>query len=158
MKAATVLAAAFNMDKAISIHAAREGGDMHTSEKETSHKVFQSTPPVKAATGQNANGVPLIIISIHAAREGGDLRTFRKIFESNLFQSTPPVKAATLLALNIVNGNIKFQSTPPVKAATRDRKTEKHDYRISIHAAREGGDCLELHVRRMDDDFNPRRP
>ena len=72
MKAATVLAAAFNMDKAISIHAAREGGDMHTSEKETSHKVFQSTPPVKAATLPRDCVARTGRISIHAAREGGD--------------------------------------------------------------------------------------
>ena len=57
---------------AISIHAAREGGDM----------VWYCYNSVN-------------MISIHAAREGGDDVTddFKKIIKT--FQSTPPVKAAT---------------------------------------------------------------
>ncbi len=35
---------------------------------------FQSTPPVKAATEQHAVLRPEFFISIHAAREGGDQR------------------------------------------------------------------------------------
>ena len=35
-------------------------------------KVFQSTPPVKAATFQHCIFNVNVIISIHAAREGGD--------------------------------------------------------------------------------------
>ena len=57
---------------AISIHAAREGGDASTFSKTPVAGVFQSTPPVKAAT---RHGVLLKCcqpISIHAAREGGD--------------------------------------------------------------------------------------
>ena len=34
---------------------------------------FQSTPPVKAATGYIEYAHPLTAISIHAAREGGDI-------------------------------------------------------------------------------------
>ena len=34
--------------------------------------IFQSTPPVKAATCNASRVLPTIIISIHAAREGGD--------------------------------------------------------------------------------------
>ena len=45
------MAAAFNMDKAISIHAAREGGDFYSS---STFDIYR--------------------ISIHAAREGGDAR------------------------------------------------------------------------------------
>ena len=47
-----VLAAAFNMDKAISIHAAREGGDLNYIVKSLHVGLFQSTPPVKAATAE----------------------------------------------------------------------------------------------------------
>ena len=36
-----------------------------------------------------------------------------------------------------------FQSTPPVKAATRLKKTSSGGLSISIHAAREGGDCFK---------------
>ena len=33
---------------------------------------FQSTPPVKAATAQHKVFAELVAVSIHAAREGGD--------------------------------------------------------------------------------------
>ena len=78
----------------ISIHAAREGGDMTCTMTDTIYKIFQSTPPVKAATDSSrlsaftrkfqstppvkaATGLPMATdeqdgISIHAAREGGD--------------------------------------------------------------------------------------
>ena len=78
----------------ISIHAAREGGDLQKSRKATRIKRFQSTPPVKAATIQ--------IIAF--------------VFDKT-FQSTPPVKAATLFK-STHSASKSFQSTPPVKAAT----------------------------------------
>ena len=37
---------------------------------------------------------------------------------------------------------MEFQSTPPVKAATMRSSYHFRIYAISIHAAREGGDCL----------------
>ena len=57
----------------ISIHAAREGGDCCQHLTDFTPAKFQSTPPVKAATGLSMGG-----------------------FLPNRFQSTPPVKAATL--------------------------------------------------------------
>ena len=79
---------------------------------------FQSTPPVKAATGSffcpryclpisihaAREGGDLLFwiytqarrISIHAAREGGDGFGFCPCRRAERFQSTPPVKAATL--------------------------------------------------------------
>ena len=38
--------------------------------------IFQSTPPVKAATGAVVDNIAPVLISIHAAREGGDLPAF----------------------------------------------------------------------------------
>ena len=56
----------------ISIHAAREGGDLSFVLHSRTSATFQSTPPVKAATVfTEGTDIPLII-SIHAAREGGD--------------------------------------------------------------------------------------
>ena len=40
----------------ISIHAAREGGDLTAAWAQQRHGLFQSTPPVKAATAQEAAG------------------------------------------------------------------------------------------------------
>ena len=85
----------------ISIHAAREGGDV-----------------VIAGIAIGAK------ISIHAAREGGDVGGSRGHSGTRRFQSTPPVKAATFLQL-LQPFRIRFQSTPPVKAAT-DTATSTH--------------------------------
>ena len=56
----------------ISIHAAREGGDCPPSKVYAASPPFQSTPPVKAATGIAVATYSNDGISIHAAREGGD--------------------------------------------------------------------------------------
>ena len=58
----------------ISIHAAREGGDPATHIRLNYDVLFQSTPPVKAATDKPDTKDKLGGISIHAAREGGDGR------------------------------------------------------------------------------------
>ena len=80
MKAATYCSANGIIPTIISIHAAREGGDLESLIHLREDFLFQSTPPVKAATCPAAV-VPLAFaISIHAAREGGDsisIRTFR---------------------------------------------------------------------------------
>ena len=78
MKAATIMYSSFNPDTYISIHAAREGGDVYSADK-----------------------AMYVKISIHAAREGGDhTPTFKRMIILK-FQSTPPVKAATFYALRL---------------------------------------------------------
>ena len=97
--------------------------------------LFQSTPPVKAATiGTNVE-YGEVVISIHAAREGGDPTNLATFCLTAAFQSTPPVKAATERASCGVQPSL-FQSTPPVKAATREADVTLADYKY----------------------FNPRRP
>ena len=59
-----------------------------------------------------------------------------------IFQSTPPVKAATAAEDKGAGRRAAFQSTPPVKAATKQQKKDTRSAKISIHAAREGGDAL----------------
>ena len=56
----------------ISIHAAREGGDVCNDKTDINADIFQSTPPVKAATFRAGAASTATLISIHAAREGGD--------------------------------------------------------------------------------------
>ena len=79
----------------ISIHAAREGGDVSCAEYDINSKEFQSTPPVKAATIRGETETANTYISIHAAREGGDYFDCFPHSWLKIFQSTPPVKAAT---------------------------------------------------------------
>ena len=59
-------------DSGISIHAAREGGDARAALMQPPYAIFQSTPPVKAATAKPFFLAVFVPISIHAAREGGD--------------------------------------------------------------------------------------
>ena len=118
VKAATFTSPFFVGCSGISIHAAREGGDVGF---------------ILYACAFS--------ISIHAAREGGDLALEVAIFVFGRFQSTPPVKAATISAQYSVIRRL-FQSTPPVKAATVIVSRIIRTGCISIHAAREGGDPL----------------
>ena len=97
-------------------------------------QLFQSTPPVKAATGYVSRKRLGIIISIHAAREGGD-------------------------SLHLLGNDIPEIS---IHAAREGGDVNPFFFtiiaRISIHAAREGGDynpsSRMLHLKY----FNPRRP
>ena len=78
-------------------------------------------------------------------------------YDTKLFQSTPPVKAATII--NVINIIMHlFQSTPPVKAATISATLNGKSFKISIHAAREGGDFANPRFVNKVVDFNPRRP
>ena len=94
VKAATAFYAMAAKLHAISIHAAREGGDRGQF--------------ISSYDGE---------ISIHAAREGGDEQARLRKSRIALFQSTPPVKAATRM-IRFGDFDFIFQSTPPVKAAT----------------------------------------
>ena len=86
VKAATMRSSYHFRIYAISIHAAREGGDGYI---------------LLCGLG--------ILVSIHAAREGGDARCLCSHVRKTEFQSTPPVKAATtissLLSLNASHFN-----------------------------------------------------
>ena len=120
VKAATVTPRSEREKLKISIHAAREGGD------------------IVIAVARNAG-----IISIHAAREGGDSNRLMRLNGASRFQSTPPVKAATSNDAPVSCASV-FQSTPPVKAATCCTSQPIAVVDISIHAAREGGDTIAV--------------
>ena len=79
-------------------------------------QIFQSTPPVKAATPYRFLCWDFCWISIHAAREGGDDSINR---------------CADSIAISIHAAREGGDGCP---MAGRKRRT------ISIHAAREGGD------------------
>ena len=78
---------------------------------------FQSTPPVKAATEPNGDPADDVQISIHAAREGGDFK--EAILTASTFISIHAAREGGDLAfLYVLIIRREFQSTPPVKAAT----------------------------------------
>jgi len=123
-----------------------------------SQQAFQSTLPVRGAT------YPVIvahfsnIISIHAPREGSDRPVPIISACQSVFQSTLPVRGATGRRLQENHKAGKFQSTLPVRGATGVKCLFFCSQKISIHAPREGSDCLcggDCNGRR---DFNPRSP
>ena len=141
----------------ISIHAAREGGDFFPVVSTEKSQIFQSTPPVKAATLVSILCLVISEISIHAAREGGDVKpaALRALLAS--FQSTPPVKAATsssaaCLIDSCISIHAAREGGDVVAASAATAST------ISIHAAREGGDHFATGINVGCKDFNPRRP
>ena len=116
MKAATSEFVATLLLSAISIHAAREGGD---------------------AVLVNVHACD--DISIHAAREGGDVNvSVCKVFAKISIHAAREGGDQHWLFLPSVE--LEFQSTPPVKAATFTCACLCKLFKISIHAAREGGD------------------
>ena len=82
--------AAFFKFVGISIHAAREGGDSDVYNYTGLSATFQSTPPVKAATPQRRVRHPCGAISIHAAREGGDVGSASAITGASYFNPRRP--------------------------------------------------------------------
>ena len=119
---------------AVSIHAAREGGD-----------------------GQHVRVGHCQQVSIHAAREGGDPATVDAGNRPRPFQSTPPARAATGNQPH-ARHRARFQSTPPARAATILAREPRHVRVVSIHAAREGGDETIPAASAPKQSFNPRRP
>ena len=118
---------------------------------------FQSTPPVKAATAGLEDKMRVYIISIHAAREGGDDRCMG-------------AAAARIISIHAAR-----------EGGDLDGLTFAELSEISIHAAREGGDnssvavdaasarfqstppvkaatLTQRHNQRYRRHFNPRRP
>ena len=80
--------------------------------------LFQSTPPVKAATNLRLRDLSARNISIHAAREGGD-------------DEELAAYADKIISIHAARegGDAAFVQ-------------QMYDDRISIHAAREGGDKI----------------
>ena len=84
--------------------------------------IFQSTPPVKAATIEKMTNATIIF-----------------------FQSTPPVKAATWLPPSY--GKTSYLSIHAAREGGDSYDTyEKVKKVLSIHAAREGGDSRTPHI------------
>ena len=134
VKAATLCICGVARAARISIHAAREGGDIL----------------VAALVNRQA-------ISIHAAREGGDSSGMSFPNKCNISIHAAREGGDYCIKL-IEKPSDKFQSTPPVKAATGGKGYTDSLSPISIHAAREGGDFSLLHFCHNFDNFNPRRP
>ena len=82
----------------ISIHAPRAGRDLVYGLLANGFTEFQSTRPVRGATDQVHRGELAGSISIHAPRAGRDVALDQQQANDVLFQSTRPVRGATNFA------------------------------------------------------------
>ena len=103
--------------------------------------IFQSTPPVKAATAHVLLTMPRRIISIHAAREGGDDFQQREGFIGLRISIHAAREGGDLFSIFAFTGSdISIHAAREGGDPTaQPRYSERW---ISIHAAREGGDHL----------------
>ena len=118
--------------------------------------IFQSTPPVKAATKLRKAKNIEFDISIHAAREGGDRKPAKHIHPDgiSIHAAREGGDAWTCSCLRAVPISIHAAR----EGGDDVRGTVFIGADISIHAAREGGDdCASPHSKLLAD-FNPRRP
>ena len=118
--------------------------------------IFQSTPPVKAATCAPVTAAVTPLFQSTPPVKAATIMTGYTL-AAEKFQSTPPVKAATCAPVTAAVTPL-FQSTPPVKAATVRVLPVPPRGAISIHAAREGGDWGWHMTLTLKNNFNPRRP
>ncbi len=127
--------------------------------------VFQSTLPVKGATGADINWdaaddisihapregsdiahptkTPIMNISIHAPREGSDVAQ-QSIRHEQTISIHAPREGSDPMRYWPKNNAELFQSTLPVKGATRHAAINGKMGGISIHAPREGSDVFNI--------------
>ena len=98
-------------------------------------QIFQSTPPVKAATSKPKSQCAPQQISIHAAREGGDAPE-----------------------MQVITARVTISIHAAREGGDETSGAEKNPKTISIHAAREGGDEAAAMANHNPRNFNPRRP
>ncbi len=96
--------------------------------------IFQSTPPIRVATGGVAYK-----------------------FVSPGFQSTPPIRVATCVNPT-ANPSAQFQSTPPIRVATANQPHQRNPNAISIHATHTGGDLYDDDRKILDLSFQSTPP
>ena len=102
----------------VSIHAPREGGDLHIC-----NSLFECN------------------VSIHAPREGGDLLCIPVLSQNTCFNPRPP-RGRRQSYRFCKDPEAWFQSTPPAREATYRIILLIVFLLVSIHAPREGGDPL----------------
>ena len=97
-------------------------------------------------------------VSIHAPREGCDCDLIKNKSIAERFQFTHPGRGATTWRLARPCSRRKFQFTHPGRGATLIFLCAPVVRWVSIHAPREGCDCLRLVPLRYKPRFNSRTP
>ena len=132
-------------ENCISIHAPRAGRDIPQTMAGMSPAIFQSTRPVRGATGERSHEPGQGHISIHAPRAGRDHLEGNRP-EGWTISIHAPRAGRDMLTGLVQGSNIIFQSTRPVRGATVSDVDSFMSTRISIHAPRAGRDFIALAV------------
>ena len=123
----------------ISIHAPLAGRDVYIRMRETGRKAFQSTRPLRGATGQDRTGVGGGLYFNPRAPCGARPLSLRFALLHPEFQSTRPLRGATPAYTKRELAEL-FQSTRPLRGATVASIIFLTPLSISIHAPLAGRD------------------
>ena len=131
----------------ISIHAPREGSDLSWYADSAAAQLFLSTLPARGATLAVREATAFSRISIHAPREGSDgIRQPGACRHPHFYPRSP--RGERLVPLYDEEDGALFLSTLPARGATLVVWGQCRRSAISIHAPREGSDCLTNRPRR----------
>ena len=130
----------------VSIHAPRVGRDIDIPQGGEEDKMFQSTRPMRGATGKlhRHTGSNFMFQSTRPMR--GATISSKDEPALLMFQSTRPMRGATVASSTRCAGQ-KFQSTRPVWGATSDDTMARRYPHVSIHAPRVGRDPMRSRRR-----------
>ena len=123
----------------ISIHAPLAGCDGSRAGSCTRRTSFQSTHPLRGATGASAQKTAQITISIHAPLAGCDVRGYQQALPHDDFNPRTPCGVRPSTA-KLSGFRRTFQSTHPLRGATKSRIMSRLKVQISIHAPLAGCD------------------
>ena len=119
--------------------------------------IFQSTRPVRGATGERSHEPGQGHISIHAPRAGRDHLEGNRPEGWTISIHAPRAGRDKLTGL-VQGSNIIFQSTRPVRGATPIFPRCGVDRLISIHAPRAGRDAMFGNMQTESTLFQSTRP
>ena len=127
----------------ISIHAPREGGDRDTARAMSILKAhFNPRPPRGGRLVSTNSRTQLINFNPRPPRGGRLLTAAKNAIAERQFQSTPPARGATGRKLYHEGRQYHFNPRPPRGGRHADKVVYGADTDISIHAPREGGDAV----------------
>ena len=144
-------------ENCISIHAPRAGRDIPQTMAGMSPAIFQSTRPVRGATGERSHEPGQGHISIHAPRAGRDHLEGNRPEGWTISIHAPRAGRDKLTGL-VQGSNIIFQSTRPVRGATAVALLPFEPLSISIHAPRAGRDAMFGNMQTESTLFQSTRP
>ena len=141
----------------VSIHAPREGCDRSELAYPLGRASFNSRTPGGVRLGQCFPCRQSVQVSIHAPREGCDIQHISGGGRKVCFNSRTP-GGVRLLTLLSADTTAVFQFTHPGRGATSQVGRLLPEFRVSIHAPREGCDEDLFLLSLRDLSFNSRTP